>query len=204
MASLYDDSAIDYEKIFGVDEPHYDGGPEDRLLILPLKLVPPPGLISVTKGRYLISWMRLMEGIWVLVGGCQGLEICNVVGSVFETFGFICVYVVRSWAACIPCFVCVVLSSFGCFLQFLMCNSTLMCSRSYYLGFILFCCFKWKNFHKRCGSLLLFLLMDDGLFLFHFGKHFSTFHLFSVLVIYCHAYWCILLPFMGMYLFSFL
>lgn len=29
VASLYDDSAVDYEMIFGVDEPYYDGGLED-------------------------------------------------------------------------------------------------------------------------------------------------------------------------------
>lgn len=77
----------------------------------------------------------------------------------------------------------------------------LMCSRSYYLGFILFCCLKWKNFHKHCNSLLLFLLKDDELFLFHFGKNFSTFHSFPVLVIYCDAYWCIFSAFVWMFIF---
>ncbi|RHN51537.1 hypothetical protein MtrunA17_Chr6g0469741 [Medicago truncatula] len=76
-----------------------------RLPILTLKLVPRPGLMSVTKRRYLMSWIRLMKSVWIFVRGCQGQEMCNVVRFVFETFGFIFVYVVGSWAACIPYFV---------------------------------------------------------------------------------------------------
>jgi hypothetical protein len=46
-----------------------------------------------------------MERIWILVRGCQGLGMCNVVRFGLETSGLICVYVAGSWAACIPCFV---------------------------------------------------------------------------------------------------
>jgi len=71
-------------------------------------------------------------------------------------------------------------------------------------GIHLICCFKWKNFHKCCNSLLFVPLMDNGLLLFYFGKFFSSFHSFPILIIYYDGYWCILFALVEFFIWFFL